>query len=58
MSRRSQKIRAERREKLARKWATNEDAPTRDRRGVAKQSDLGVSLKPFPQALAGAEGDI
>lgn len=57
MSTRSRAIRANRRAKQARKWSRNENAPTRDRRGVAKQSDMGVSLKPFPMALPG-HGDI
>lgn len=49
------KIRAERRDKAARRWATNENAPTRDRRGVGAKQEVShtTPFKPFPQARQG-----
>lgn len=49
------KIRVARRDKAARRWATNENAPTRDRRGVGAKEVNGqdAPFKPFPKALAG-----
>jgi hypothetical protein len=51
------KIRAERRDKAARRWAMtgNENAPTRDRRGVGAKQEVNTHkpFKPFPQARQG-----
>jgi len=43
MSRKSQRIRTERREKMARKWARNDNARAgTSRSGIAKGSEIGV----------------
>jgi len=53
MSRRSEARRQARREKQARRWSANENAPTRDRRGViADGAESRVSSKPFRDRLA------
>lgn len=60
MSTRSRKIRAERRMKDAQKWAgMKKPRSGRIRSGLAKDSEIGVSLKPSPRPgkVNGAKND-
>ena len=60
MSTRSRKIRAERREKMAMRWPEMKKPESgRIRSGLAKDSEIGVSLKPSPRPgkVNGAKND-
>ena len=60
MSKKSQKIRAERREKMAMRWPdTKKLAGSRVHGELAKDSEIGVSLKPSPRPckVNGAKND-
>ena len=53
MSTRSKKIRASRREKLARRWGAKENGPRAVAREPLIDSAAKRNLKPFPLALQG-----